>query len=305
MLRKFRDFCICKGYTFPPQESAVVAEFLCHTADQVLKPNSYLKSVTAAMSAMYTGLGWNNPASTSEVVVLKKALIKAGTKAPRQQSTVMPIKPFRDLFYSWGENEALSIKNLRLKAIALLSLTIMLRPSDIAPKAQTYDPITKMISKVTFTTDSVHFETDGSAKITLMGIKNDLQRTGFVVKVPAHSDMILDPVSTLKCYIRRTEQQRPTNENPVFLTLNPPFRAISATTVASVLESAIKQAQLDPKFFSAKSFRPTGATVAIETGCNPDIVMKMGRWKTPSVFYDHYVHANTPASFTDDILEHE
>ena len=54
--------------------------------------------------------------------------------------------------------------------------------------------------------------------------------------------------------------------------------------------------------FSAKSFRPTGATVAIEEGHDAADVMKVGRWKTQTVFYEHYVHSKTPASFTESII---
>ena len=34
--------------------------------------------------------------------------------------------------------------------------------------------------------------------------------------------------------------------------------------------------------FSAKSFHPTGVTVAVENGVHPNIAMKLCRWKTCS-----------------------
>ena len=57
--------------------------------------------------------------------------------------------------------------------------------------------------------------------------------------------------------------------------------------------------------FLQKSFRPTGATIAIETGCDLEITMRQGRWKTRSVFFDHYVHFKTPVSMSSDILSHD
>ena len=81
---------------------------------------------------------------------------------------------------------------------------------------------------------------------------------------------------------------------PVFIMLQPPFRALRTSTIANIMEEAIRTAGLENKRYSAKSFRPTGETAAIDSGQNPDIVMKTGRWKTASVFRDHYVHLQPP-----------
>ena len=68
------------------------------------------------------------------------------------------------------------------------------------------------------------------------------------------------------------------------------------------MEEAIRTAGLENKGYSAKSFRPTGATAAIDSGENPDIVMKTGRWKTASVFRDRYVHSQPPIDHTHSVL---
>jgi hypothetical protein len=301
MLNKCKDFCYRKGFDYPPQESHIVAAFLCELADGTLKPASYLNSATAALSAMYTGLGWTNIASDADISMLKRALVKSGTRAPRERSTVMPVKPFIDMFLRWEENDLLPIKDLRLKTITLLALTVMLRPSDIAPRSKIFDPVMNITKNIVFSKDNIQFNEDGSATLSFFGIKNDLHRSGFVERLPPHSVAKLDPVAALKVYIERTESFRPTQDKPLFLTLSQPFRAISSSTVASILESAITRAGLDNQMYTA-SFRPTGATLAIESGKDPDMVMKMGRWKTRSVFMDHYVHSRTPEEFTEDIL---
>ena len=61
------------------------------------------------------------------------------------------------------------------------------------------------------------------------------------------------------------------------------------------MEEAIRIEGMGNQGYSAKTFRPTGATAAIDSGKNPDIVMKTGRWKTASVFRDHHVHSHPPA----------
>ena len=113
----------------------------------------------------------------------------------------------------------------------------------------------------------------------------------------------LNPVLALKSYIERTTHQRPESDKPVFLTLNAPFKAIAAGTVTTILNSAIKLPGIEGQGFSAKSFRPTGATAAIDSQCDPDIAMRLGRWKTRSVFYDHYVHSRPPQDLANTILE--
>ncbi len=71
------------------------------------------------------------------------------------------------------------------------------------------------------------------------------------------------------------------------------------------MNEAIRLAGLNNQGFSAKSFRPTGATIAIDSGCDPEITMRQGRWKTRSVFFEHYVHSKPPVSMSSDILLHD
>ena len=51
------------------------------------------------------------------------------------------------------------------------------------------------------------------------------------------------------------------------------------------MEQFICLAGLGEQGFSAKSFRPTGATSAIEQRVNPEVIRKVGRWKNSEVFF--------------------
>jgi hypothetical protein len=214
-----------------------------------------------------------------------------------RKSQVLPVTKFSQLFLNWGTNDSLSTKMLRLKAITLLALAFMLRPSDIAPKATLFHDDTEQ--KLTFTTDMVHFSSEGLC-LTFFGIKNDVHRTGFEVMVPKHANSLLDPGLTLIDYLARTEPVR--QDKSVFLSLRSPFSPLSAAGIGSVLQEAIALAGLAGQGFSAKSFRPTGATVAIEKGLDPHIVQKVGRWKSTEVFYQHYVHSRTPNEFATKVI---
>ena len=69
------------------------------------------------------------------------------------RSAVMDLAAFTRLFRSWPDNLELSIRQLRQKTITLLALALMLRPSDIAPVARTYEPSTGDVSSFVMSTD--------------------------------------------------------------------------------------------------------------------------------------------------------
>ena len=231
------------------------------------------------------------------------ALIKTSTRLPMKGSSVMPVSAFTKLFLSWPPNESLSLSRLRLKTITLLALLLMLRPSDIAPKSKQFDPATGTVHNCVFSTRHIVFNDDGSAVFTFFGIKNDLQRTGFTVNLPRGFPDMLNPISALRSYLDCTEQHQPAN-NAVFLTLKRPYHALSASSIANILNEAIALAGLGDQGFTAKSFRPTGATSAINQGTDPNIVQKLGRWKSADIFYRHYVHSQVPRSYTTNFFAH-
>ena len=43
----------------------------------------------------------------------------------------MPVENFHELFNTWPEKETLSVKDIRLKVVTFLALTLMLRISNI------------------------------------------------------------------------------------------------------------------------------------------------------------------------------
>ena len=213
----------------------------------------------------------------------------------------MPVQPIMDLFRSWPGNWFLTVTQLRMKCLALLALAMMLRPSDVAPKVIVYDKEKGEISNhLVLSTDNVQFNHDGSVTIELHGIKNDYSRDGFDVTVPPASEIKIDPVATLRCYIEWTCYQR-SKEKPLFIGLNKPFKALSASSVARILEKVIELSGLKGQGFNAKSFRPTGATNAIESGIDPDSVSRQRRWKSKETFKYHYVHAKPQKDFVNKI----
>ena len=108
---------------------------------------------------------------------------------------------------------------LRQKAVTLLTLTAMCRPSDLAPR-------------VGFMRDQIHFNDDGSMTVLFYGIKNDTDRHGFEVRIGRSECALTDPVLCLKDYIRCThqnitERQKTASFHYFTPTFQSPFRPIS------------------------------------------------------------------------------
>ncbi len=201
----------------------------------------------------------------------------------------MPVQPFRQFFIKWNKNCCLSIDRLHLKALILLALSAMLRPSNVAPRSK-------------------HIFRRSALTVTEAGleifhyIKNDADRDGFRIVLRRASDSQLCPVDALQTYMARTVLQAGGHEGGVFISLVPPFQPLSTAAVTGILNWAIALAGLDNQTFSAKNFRPTGATAAVEAGMDPQQVQAIGRWKGSETFFKHYVHTNPSVHMTDAIL---
>ena len=95
----------------------------------------------------------------------------------------------------------------------------------------------------------------------------------------------LDPVRCLYPYINRTNIFRESKSDPVFLSLTKPYQKLSSSSIANILNEAIVSAGLGNRGYRAKCFRPTSATRAVNSDCDPDRAMSVGRWNTRSVFF--------------------
>jgi hypothetical protein len=301
-LNRLQTFCGERQLPFPPVSSAPLADIMCATADSSARPASQLRTVQAAVGILYAVTDQSNVLDSFDLHKLGVALTKSGTKVPMTRTSISPIKPFRDMFMLWSYNDLLPLKDLRLKVITLLALTVMLRPSDVAPKGKIFDAEKLSTDSILFTADMVTFLGDGSVQLQLHGIKNDTDGKGFTATVPCNPVAKLDPVASLQCYMERTREQR-ADSGAVFVALSRPFIPIGSATVASFLLQAIELVGLSGLGYTAKSFRPTAATAAVKSGCDPKTAMQVGRWKTESVFYEHYVHARPENDYTERILD--
>ena len=288
-IKQLQHHCIDNNIVFPPvqADSALFAEFFSAIAERSSRPESVLKTASAAVSCLFQAMNTPNPCDSYPIRKMITGLVKAETSAPAKKTPVMPCAPFLKLFREW--KNPLSIKQLRLRAITLLALCIMARPSDLAPRAQNF----------TLTTDQVLFHEDGSMSITLVGTKNDKDRKRFQVNIPGGSDGVCDPVRALKEYIKSTTEFRQKG-GPLFISLKKPFISMQAAGINQVLKEAIQLSGLEG--YTPRSFRATGATAAMHAETEPGTAMSIGRWRSEEVFRAHYVHPRVQSSYTDKVL---
>lgn len=279
-----------------------VAKFLCNIADSSDRPGSQLKSAIAAINNLYEALDLISPAHHPDIGRLTIALTKSATVKPAVRTAIMPIRPFYDMFSSWVDNRELKLDMLRLKTITLMALTFMARPSDLAPMGVQFDPSTMSVKNQVFSTHNITFNVDGSMCVRFFGTKNDSSRTGFEVNVPKARDLKVDPVDCVKVYIERTCSFRPVKESPLFISLRPPYKAINSSTISRILNNAINLAGLDSSVFTAKNFRPSAATAAMNSNVSAETAMQVGRWKTKEVFMNHYVYPKAPEDYTQNVV---
>ena len=297
-ISKFQEFCVNKSISFPCVEVNIIADYLCFVSDRSERPKSVLCANVAAINKMFDAL--NVSELPSIIHSLVESLIKSGTVRPMLKTAAMPIQPFYDLFMKMQDNDHLSLKDLRMKCICLLALNFMARPSDLAPRAEIYDAENEVILCHILSVNDVRF-TDCGVSITFHGIKNDYLRDGFCVEIPRSEVSKTDPVSCLNAYICKSDSMRQgLTDRPLLLTLKRPYKHLDASSVRRVLNDSIACAGLSG--FTAKNFRPTGATNAIKLGVSADTARYIGRWKSAETFEKHYVHRNVPASYTTSML---
>jgi len=104
------------------------------------------------LSCFYDGLECVN----ADIKRLICALVKSSIKKQAKRTDGMSITPLTDYFSKQPYNKLLNLKQLsRLKVITLLSLTIMIRLADIAPRADLCDTANNSTYPSTMSRDNV------------------------------------------------------------------------------------------------------------------------------------------------------
>ena len=183
---------IPKTWTFSDEHNTnIIADFLCHISDKSYRPESVVKMCSAALTFMFEALGKCSLVHNPDIKRLITGIINSGILIPMKRSQPMPTNSFVELFHSWGKNDELTIKQLRMKTVTLLALVCMTRPSDLAPKGVNLNSRDLLVHNIVLSLNNIQFMADNFLTIFFFGIKNDTSRSGFEVNIPPNEDDIV------------------------------------------------------------------------------------------------------------------
>ncbi len=183
LIEQFIEFISTKGLCLLTVKEPVVIEFLQLLLSSLSQPRSTLSAALAALSHFYQGLGVRAP-MTQDVHRFVGALVKVETTLPLCHSSVFDISALRNMFIDWDRTH-MDVAWLRMKAIVLMAVSLMLRPSDIAPKSLERHKnglVPRLFRK------SQIVQEQGALRITLFGNKNDYSRDGQQVLLQPSSE---------------------------------------------------------------------------------------------------------------------
>ncbi len=174
-----------------------IVQFLQSVAAQSERPRSVLSVATAALGHYFHGMGIKNPIS-ERMHEFVGALVKSETSQPLLHSKILSVSAFRHLFAAW-EGDPLDMERLRLRAVTLMALVLLLRPSDIAPWSVRC--VQGTVQENVFCLKQVRESDDGSLTVNLFGTKNDYLQDGQEVTLPrAQNDLVMCPVRAFWAY---------------------------------------------------------------------------------------------------------
>jgi len=172
-------------------------------------------------------------------------------------------------------NDSLSLKDMTLKLVGLLSLAT-------AQRLQTLCAI--RLSNITVGATGVNIIITDILKTTKPGNPNPILFLPFLSSKPE-----LCVASIFICYIKRTESLRSMATDNVLISYTKPFKSVSTQTMSRWLKAVLKQSGIDTSVFSAHSTRRASTSAAARNGCSIDQIRRTAGWTTSSsVFQKHY-----------------
>jgi hypothetical protein len=288
-LLRFRDFCWEREISFPPRAHvaiAATANFVEAATRSAQRPASTVNSILAGIAALYEPLGLF-PTRDPLITRLRKGIVRTRTKRPIAASPSFDPSAIRDLFHRWGERP--TKLQLRAKLLALLCLLGAFRIS--ATALPYFDAVNRA-------------STDEKLVVPVVGYKNDRLGEGNTVTIFQSSDERCCPVATFRDWKARTRSIRAgVRECRLLFTLESPPRQLRPDECAAILWDTAREAGLDVAVFTPKTFRKTGVRAGLDSGIQPDAILKLGGWASAETFWHHYVSRSIPDNYTDLIFD--
>lgn len=174
----------------------------------------------------------------------------------------------------WYPLESISLKQLTLKMVVLLSLIS-------GQRLQTFAKIN--INLIKQTTDNLQiFIAD---KLKTSG-RNRLQPVLILPFFREKPELCLG--STILQYLKLTSGLRPPGVEGLILTLKKPIHAACAQTISHWVKHVLEECGIDVKMFSAYSFRHASTSAALRGGANIESIRKAAGWTDKSKMFSKF-----------------
>ena len=110
----------------------------------------------------------------------------------------------------------------------------------------------------------------------------------------------ISPFHLLQRYVAVTRRQGKPG-GPVFLSLRPPFRALSADTIGAKTRKFMAQYGVDPRFWGAHSTWGAGVLLCKKLGLSAEEVCELGKWKGVNAFVAHYQRLGAQSALAEKL----
>jgi len=282
-LARFAAFCREEGLaSWRDASTDHVLSFLALIASGVGRPGPTLDAAIPALRLAFAGARVS-PLDSHLLSRLRKGLV-ADTVRVRAVTEPLPVLPLVQWLRSLPDTPQLSSERLRVKCAALLAVVLIARPADLACITLDGIVISEDLSEMT---------------ISLLAFKNDYHRDGAVLRVQACSVPKLCLIRTVHRLVGVVRRRWP-RASHLFVGDNN-GKPLKPASISRLLKDACQAAGIGDRY-TARNFRPGGATRGIAAGLPLDLVMHIGRWRDINTVYAHYLRSSPGANTTDALL---
>lgn len=271
-LKKWLDFITRKSINVSdPLSVTVVLEFLTELFD---KGYSYstINSARSFLSCLLPPI--NNVTIGSDPLIRRfmRGVFIDRPNLPRYTET-WDVSTVLSFMREMGDNDFLSVFDLTLKLVMLLALVT-------GQRAQTLSLLNL---------DDMHVYEDRIVFCINNLIKQS--RPSYHLKpitLLAFANKMLCVVSCLKTYIAKTEQFRSSENRPLLLTTQKPYRGASKDSISRWIRTLLAKSGIDTSKFSGHSTRAAASAAARSAGISVDNILSHVGWSNEGTFAKFY-----------------
>jgi hypothetical protein len=277
----FSDYCAQTGYNPTDCPVEIVTNFLAMLKDTKRMQYRTICGYRSAIARYHVGIAGTPLGSAKLIKRLTKACFNQNPPIPKY-SEMWDADKLLGYLETLYPNSDLSLYDLGLKAVALLTVLSLSRQSSLAALGPQFQVM------------------DSSIVIPLVGLEKTGKPASFRTQIKLPSGDSHPPLSLSSClgeYLTRTESHRQyfagaegSRPSVMFVSNLKPYQGVKPATLAKWLLVCMDRAGICTASYRANSVRSAGASGLRAKGMSLSQVLSRGNWssatRTFSIFYD-------------------